>query len=62
VTAAAKQTASPIGPAYANPGATPVTQDGVTLFEPHGVTVVGLALVAFFALIAITLAVIDRDR
>lgn len=62
VTAATRQTANPIGPAFANPGATPVLHDGTNVFEPHGVTIVGLGLVGFFALVAITLAIIDHDR
>ncbi|MFV0309485.1 MAG: hypothetical protein ACK5OX_17275 [Desertimonas sp.] len=53
VTAALEQTASPIGPGYANPGATA----GLT---PHGVTVVGMAIAGFFALVAVIMAVLDR--
>lgn len=51
-TAATAQTTSPIGPGYANPGA------GMDL-APHGVTVVGMALAAFFALVALVMALLD---
>lgn len=54
VTAATGQTDSPIGPAFANPGANPA--------EPHAVTIVGMALVGFFALVAVVMAVLDSDR
>jgi hypothetical protein len=54
VTAATEQTNSPIGPAYANPGS-------LTL-QPHAVTVVGFALVGFFALVAIVMALLDTNR
>ena len=55
VTAATERTPSPIGPAYANPGA------GRDL-SPHAVTVVGFALAAFFILVAVVLAVLDAER
>ena len=54
VTAATNQTATPIGPAFANPGA-------VTL-DPHGVTVVGFALAGFFGLVAVVMALLDSGR
>jgi len=54
VTAATDQTDAPIGPAYANPGATDL--------EPHAVTIVGMAMVGFFALVAVVMAVLDSDR
>jgi hypothetical protein len=53
-TAATNQTATPIGPAFANPGA-------VTL-DPHGVTVVGFALAGFFGLVAVVMALLDSGR
>jgi hypothetical protein len=55
VTAATDRTPSPIGPAYANPGA------GSNL-SPHGVTVVGFALAGFFALVAVVMALLDAER
>jgi hypothetical protein len=55
LTAATDRTTSPIGPAYANPGA------GTDL-SPHAVTVVGFALAGFFSLVAVVLALIDTDR
>jgi hypothetical protein len=55
VTAATNRTTSPIGPAYANPGA------GTDL-SPHGVTVVGFALTGFFTLVAVVMALLDADR
>ena len=54
-TAATEQTASPIGPGYANPGA------GIDL-QPHAVTIVGFALAGFFALVAVVMALLDVDR
>ena len=53
-TAATDQTASPIGPGYENPGSLDL--------QPHAVTVVGCALVGFFALVAIVMALLDADR
>ena len=55
LTAATDRTPSPIGPAYANPGA------GTDL-SPHGVTVVGFALTGFFGLVAVVMALIDSER
>jgi hypothetical protein len=55
LTAATDRTTSPIGPAYANPGA------GTDL-SPHAVTVVGFALAGFFSLVAIVLALLDAER
>jgi zinc-ribbon domain len=55
VTDATNRTASPIGPAYANPGA------GTDL-SPHGVTVVGFAMAGFFTLVAVVMALLDADR
>lgn len=54
VTAATEQTESPIGPGYANPGAADL--------QPHAMTVVGMALVGFFSLVAIVMALLDADR
>ena len=54
VTAATDQTDSPIGPAFANPGAEDL--------QPHAVTIVGFAMVGFFALVAIGMALLDADR
>lgn len=54
-TAATEQTTSPIGLAFANPGST-------TDLRPHGVTIVGMALVGFFALVAIVMALLDSDH
>lgn len=56
ITAATEQTDSPIGPAFANPGATAGDMG------PHGVTIVGMALVGFFALVAVGMALLDTDR
>ncbi|MET0146595.1 MAG: zinc-ribbon domain-containing protein [Ilumatobacteraceae bacterium] len=53
-TAATGQTTSPIGPAYENPGSIDL--------EPHAVTVVGFALLGFFALVAVVMALLDADR
>jgi hypothetical protein len=50
-TAATDQTATPIGPAFANPGAIDLA--------PHGVTIVGMALAGFFALVAVVMALLD---
>jgi hypothetical protein len=55
VTSATNRTDSPIGPAYANPGA------GTDL-SPHGVTVVGFAIAGFFTLVAVVMALLDADR
>jgi hypothetical protein len=55
LTDATNRTASPIGPGYANPGA------GNDL-SPHGVTVVGFALAAFFSLVAVVMALLDAER
>lgn len=57
VTAATQQTAAPIGPGYANP-ASPEAFD----LQPHAVTVVGFAMVGFFALVAIVVALLDSAR
>ncbi|MGH9272424.1 MAG: hypothetical protein ACRDZ2_14240, partial [Ilumatobacteraceae bacterium] len=57
VTAATEQTAEPIGPGYANP-ASPDAFD----LQPHAVTVVGFAMVGFFALVAVVMAVLDGER
>jgi hypothetical protein len=54
VTAATDQTATPIGPAFANPGALDLA--------PHGVTIVGMALAGFFALVAVVMALLDSGR
>jgi hypothetical protein len=54
VTAATEQTADPIGPAFENPGSIDL--------QPHAVTVVGFALVGFFSLVAIAMALLDADR
>jgi zinc-ribbon domain len=54
VTAATGRTATPIGPAYENPGSIDL--------KPHAVTVVGMALLGFFALVAIVMALLDADR
>ena len=54
VTAATDQTASPIGPAYENPGSLDL--------QPHAVTIVGFAMVGFFALVAVVMALLDADR
>ena len=54
VTAATDQTPSPIGPAYENPGSLDL--------QPHAVTIVGFALVGFFALVAVVMALLDADR
>ena len=54
VTAATEQTESPIGPGFANPGAEDL--------QPHAVTIVGFAMVGFFALVAIGMALLDGDR
>jgi hypothetical protein len=53
-TAATQRTASPIGPAYENPGSLDL--------KPHAVTVVGFALAGFFALVAIVMALLDAER
>ena len=53
-TAATGQTDSPIGPAYENPGSVDL--------EPHAVTIVGFALLGFFALVAVVMALLDADR
>jgi hypothetical protein len=55
LTAATERTPSPIGPAYANPGA------GTNL-SPHAVTVVGFALAGFFSLVAVVMALLDAER
>ena len=57
VTAATQQTADPIGPGYTNP-ASPEAFD----LQPHAVTVVGFAMVGFFALVAVVMAVLDGER
>jgi hypothetical protein len=54
VPAATERTASPIGPAYENPGSLDL--------RPHAVTIVGIALVGFFALVAIVMALLDAER
>ena len=54
VTAATDRTASPIGPAYENPGSLDL--------RPHAVTIVGMALLGFFALVAIVMALLDAER
>jgi len=54
VTAATEQTPNPIGLGFTNPGAA-----GGQL--PHGVTIVGMALAGFFALVAIVMALLDND-
>ena len=54
VTAATQRTASPIGPAYENPGSLDL--------KPHAVTIVGMALLGFFALVAIVMALLDAER
>jgi zinc-ribbon domain len=54
VTAATQRTASPIGPAYENPGSLDL--------KPHAVTIVGMAMVGFFALVAIVMALLDAER
>jgi hypothetical protein len=53
-TAATERTATPIGPAYENPGSLDL--------KPHAVTIVGMALVGFFSLVAIVMALLDADR
>jgi hypothetical protein len=53
-TAATQRTASPIGPAYENPGSFDL--------KPHAVTIVGMALAGFFALVAIVMALLDAER
>jgi hypothetical protein len=53
-TAATQRTASPIGPAYENPGSLDL--------KPHAVTIVGFALAGFFALVAIVMALLDAER
>ena len=57
VTAATQQTADPIGPGYTNP-ASPDAFD----LQPHAVTVVGFAMVGFFALVAVVMAVLDGEH
>jgi hypothetical protein len=59
LTSAAQQTDSPIGPAFFNPGATldPTGND----LKPYIVTIAGVALLFFFALVAIAMAIIDTD-
>lgn len=52
-TAALEQTDSPIGPGYANPGAT-------ADLTPHGVTIVGMAVAGFFTVVAVIMALVDR--
>jgi hypothetical protein len=54
VTAATGRTDTPIGPAYENPGSIDL--------QPHAVTVVGMAVLGFFALVAIVMALLDADR
>ena len=54
VTAATDTTDSPIGPGFANPGAEDL--------QPHAVTIVGFAMIGFFALVAIGMALLDGDR
>ncbi len=54
VTAATGRTNTPIGPAYENPGSIDL--------KPHAVTVVGMAVLGFFALVAIVMALLDADR
>jgi zinc-ribbon domain len=54
VTAATGRTDTPIGPAYENPGSIDL--------KPHAVTVVGMAVLGFFALVAIVMALLDADR
>lgn len=53
LTAATEQTDSPIGPAITNPG----SLDG----KPYIVTIVGIGLMIFFALVATAMALIDAD-
>ena len=59
LTGATQQTDSPIGPAYFNPGALldPTGDD----LKPYIVTIAGVALLFFFALVAIAMALIDTD-
>jgi hypothetical protein len=57
LTAATDRTAAPIGPGYANP-ASPEAFD----LQPHAVTVVGFAMVGFFAVVAVVMAILDGDR
>lgn len=54
VTAATNRTDSPIGPGFWNFGARSL--------DPHAVTIVGFALVGFFALVAIVMALLDSER
>jgi hypothetical protein len=54
VTAATDTTDSPIGPGFANPGAEDL--------QPHAVTIVGFAMIGFFALVAIGMALLDAER
>jgi hypothetical protein len=53
-TAATDRTASPIGPAFRNPP--------YDVLKPHAVTIVGMALLGFFALVAIVMALLDANR
>ena len=53
-TAATERTTSPIGPAFRNPP--------YDVLKPHAVTVVGMALLGFFALVAIVMALLDANR
>jgi hypothetical protein len=53
-TAATDRTDSPIGPAFRNPP--------YDVLKPHAVTIVGMALLGFFALVAIVMALLDANR
>ena len=53
-TAATERTDSPIGLAFRNPP--------YDVLKPHAVTVVGMALLGFFALVAIVMALLDANR
>jgi hypothetical protein len=53
-TAATERTESPIGLAFRNPP--------YDVLKPHAVTVVGMALLGFFALVAIVMALLDANR
>jgi zinc-ribbon domain len=53
-TAATERTDSPIGLAFRNPP--------YDVLKPHAVTIVGMALLGFFALVAIVMALLDANR
>jgi hypothetical protein len=59
LTSATEQTEKPIGPAYFNPGA--LALGAADDLKPHLVTVAGISLMLFFAVVATAMALIDSD-